>query len=658
MPSGSDYNRYNDQNLLRLGNNTSDGGGKQLDAFGLIIERFTDSQKENSDKLTDSNNKLIKSNISGADKVKLATDALNKLQNGLKSLQTSLDKTMTDFVESQEKMAYNLDGSSKTLKDVTATLSDSINGTGIVQQKRVYQNLTELVQQGIVNNVEQRAYLQTLSNDLGMKFKANDASLNRLIKLQQADLSSHRMSIEASLKEFLNINFKTSEYIHQGFENVTRSLLEAQSLMTASNAMALESSVQKWMGALSSAGMSDETVSAIAQAIGDLGSGNYEVLSSNVGTLLNMAAARAGLPIGQILNQGLTADNTDVLMRSLISYMSEIGGENSNVVKSAYSKLFGFNVSDLVSATNISGAINDKGTLIDAIDDTVIGTNISELLKKTDGFIYTTTKIQNTLENLMYKMAVTTASDSGRYLTYKGLSLAGQVAAPLLMAGGHPILSTVAEYAPLLSVLGINAFDSATKFSKKDGLKRAFSFFSNLFGGREEGSSALGIYNRLGEYGGNFFSHNTIETLKGSIATFDRQSGKNTSGTGFKDDALGSKTSSSVDTDFLDIDVVEGRTIDDVYNRITDVVNTLVDLPNQPFGTVTRIAEAGNTVSIGQDSALMQDMVTFMAMNVQNIYSLLLSRFTGNVNANVVDTNSMNWNTSFEWMTKTIGGNA
>ena len=96
----------------------------------------------------------------------------------------------------------------------------------------------------------------------------------------------------------------------------------------------------------------------------------------------------------------------------------------------------------------------------------------------------------------------------------------------------------------------------------------------------------------------------------------------------------------------------------DIYNRLSDTIAAIVDLPNQPFGTVTRIAEAGNTVSIGQDSALMQDMVTFMAMNVQNIYSLLVARFTGQSNANTVNTSSMNWNHPFDWMYTTVGGNA
>lgn len=104
-------------------------------------------------------------------------------------------------------------------------------------------------------------------------------------------------------------------------------------------------------------------------------------------------------------------------------------------------------------------------------------------------------------------------------------------------------------------------------------------------------------------------------------------------------------------------DFGEGKTIDDVYNKLTDAVAAIIDLPNQPFGTVTRIAEAGNTVSIGQDSTLMQDMVTYMAMNVANIYSLLAARFTGNTEANVNDIKSFtNWNHPFDWMTTTVGG--
>lgn len=52
----------------------------------------------------------------------------------------------------------------------------------------------------------------------------------------------------------------------------------------------------------------------------------------------------------------------------------------------------------------------------------------------------------------------------------------------------------------------------------------------------------------------------------------------------------------------------------------------------------------------------MEDMTTYIAMNVQNIYSLLAARYTGSGEANVIDTNSVGWNHPFEWRTQTIGG--
>lgn len=133
--------------------------------------------------------------------------------------------------------------------------------------------------------------------------------------------------------------------------------------------------------------------------------------------------------------------------------------------------------------------------------------------------------------------------------------------------------------------------------------------------------------------------------------------GQSTSGAGYYGNGLGSNTSATSQSNTLQVDAFNGRTMEDIYNRISDAVAAIVDLPNQSFGTVTRIAEAGNVVSIGQDSALMQDMATYIAMNVQNIYSLLVARFSGQSSANTVDTSSMNWNHPFDWMTTTVGGN-
>ena len=645
------------------------------------------------EKATDSQKKIIEKQIKAKEKEQQSLENHGKIMkdvtNRLTAVKTSLDNTMTKFLTTQEAMAYNLTNSGLTLNQVTNDLKDAISGTGIVKQEKVYENLTKLVQAGIVNNAEQRAYLQTLANDLGMIFDVQNGSLTRLIRLQQSDLTSHRMAIQASLKEFLNQNFKTSEYIREGFQTVSESLLEAQSLMSSGAGMALESTIQKWMGALSSVGMSSGTIGSLSQALGALGAGNYESLSSGPGALLTMAAARAGLNIGQLLQGGLTSDSANALMASLVSYMSEIGGGSSNVVKAAYSKIFGFNVSDLASVGNLS---ND---FMLGIENSVIGDDISALLSKTDEYVYTTTKISNLLENMLYSWGTGIASNPQQYLEYRAVQLLSDFFSPVLENSKGLIgkgLYNILAYGPTAELVrfglansgaGLPSFKEAQNWlSEGKGLSDlifnylpvslrnvaksgivgevfntlGFSGLGDLFGGNSGVSTAQMIFDALGN-NGNFFN-NVTSAFAGTLLNFANYTGTNTSGSGFIGNSLGSTTSASVQESLLQVDENPERTLTDIYNRLSDAVAAIIDLPNQPFGTVTRIAEAGNVVSIGQDSALMQDMVTYMAMNIQNIYSLLVARFTGSGSAEIVNTNSMEWNTNFDWRYTTIGGSA
>lgn len=162
-----------------------------------------------------------------------------------KKLKDNLDSTMKGYLKVQEAMAYNLNGTGTTLREVTSHLNSVLAGTGIVNQQQLYTNFSNLIKSGIVYNAEQRAYLQTLSEDLGMAYNTDIGNLTRLINLQREDLSSNRMAIEYSLKEFLNQNYQTSQYIKEGFEGVSQALIEAQSLMASNTAMELEAVVQQ-----------------------------------------------------------------------------------------------------------------------------------------------------------------------------------------------------------------------------------------------------------------------------------------------------------------------------------------------------------------------------------------------------------------------------
>lgn len=69
--------------------------------------------------------------------------------------------------------------------------------------------------------------------------------------------------------------------------------------------------------------MSENTATQIAAAIGQLGSGDISMLGTGVGNLVTMAAARAGMSIGEMLTGGINGSTTDQLMASLVEFMQE-----------------------------------------------------------------------------------------------------------------------------------------------------------------------------------------------------------------------------------------------------------------------------------------------------------------------------------------------
>ena len=178
-------------------------------------------------------------------------------------------------------------------------------------------------------------------------------------------------------------------------------------------------------------------------------------------------------------------------------------------------------------------------------------------------------------------------------------------------------------------------------------------FTSSEYGSTwEPGTGALNIFNRLGARG----FEGIRSSFAGTLLGLSNDSGVSTSGAGYVGETIGSKTSASTETQLITPDLVAPKTMDDLYSIMHDVMNAVIDLPNQPFGTITRIAEAGNTVKIGNDLTYLQDILTMTAMNVQNIYSLLAAKFSGAEEANLVDVAAMPWSHPFDWAQTAVGG--
>lgn len=436
-----------------------------------------------------------------ADRKELNEILLSGLNSVANSLKSNLDSTINKYVSSIEKLSYSLNGSVRGYSDVTSNLNRVLNGQNLVSQESAFSNLTKIVSAGIVNNPEQKAFLQTLSEDLGMQFSVSNDTLRQLVRIQGEDSTANRMAIEYSLNEFLVQNYQTGEYIRNGFTEVSRALIQSQATMTGAMAASYEATVQTWMGSLYSSGVSQNTISQLAAAIDAVGSGNISGLGQGMSNLVLMGAARAGLDYGELLNNGFQGNDINRLMQGITSYIGEMSGYSSNVVMNQLGNLFGLQMSDIMAIRN-NGVPNVAG----------IGANAdaSSMLGSINGLVPSAVRLMNSINNFQFGWGANIASSPGLLTTYLGLRHIAEPIANLAADISH-LWDPTGITANLISGIGGNAslitllpqlfgFDGGG-FSWKNVGGPINGLIRQIFGG--ESSSALGVYNALAGDGGS-----------------------------------------------------------------------------------------------------------------------------------------------------------
>lgn len=278
------------------------------------------------------------------------------IQEGLNAINNSI----SSYAKYQTGINSRLQGVS-SYSQIVKTL-DKVAYSPLLSAESLYENVATLVGQGLVTNVEQRAMFETVKEGIAQTFDVTSDSLKRIIRVQQTDSTAARLGMEAYLTKFLNVYVENTEYLQSTFDTVSASLLEASSLMYLANkaggaaqSAELEYIVQKWLGTLVGIGFSDASAQAIAEGIGQIGSGDVEgVGSNNIQNLLIMAANRANLSYAEMLNDGLDAKQANDLFKGVVEYLQEISTTGTNVVKNQLSNIFGVTVSDLVAVSNLS----------------------------------------------------------------------------------------------------------------------------------------------------------------------------------------------------------------------------------------------------------------------------------------------------------------
>lgn len=362
------------------------------------------------------------------------TDALNQI-----------DQNINSMFQYQAQINARLNGTDSDYNDVLKTIRRNIGINPLVSQKAMVENVKKLVDSGVTFDLEQRAFLATISDKIVNTFDAFDSNLLRVIRLQQADSTAARLGMESALNEFLNSNFNDSSYLNDAFDSVAGSLIDASAKLSRDQSVAFEYIVQKWLGSLYSLGLSSNTVSTIAQGLSYLGTGNVEALSGNesLQSLLAMSAARAGLSYSDLLTGGIDANNTNLLLKSMVEYLKEIA-ENSgnNVTAASYANVFGMNTTDLVAINNLQQSqINSlyKSTLSIEEANGQLQSEMNQVFSRT----HVSQILETGLENLMTMASTGIGSNLLTYGTWKILNivedLTGGIAIPAISVFGNMV---------------------------------------------------------------------------------------------------------------------------------------------------------------------------------------------------------------------------
>ena len=421
---------------------------------------------------------------------------VEKLASSLQSsLSGQLDSTINSYINNYQSMISSLVGANKDWESITDNLNNALSANSLVRQENVYKNLTELIKAGISENVEQRAFLETISDDLNLLLDTQTGSLARLIRLQDASIAENRVAIEYSLREFLNQNYSTSEYIKDSYLKVADSISELQAINTTSIASSIESALQTWLGSYYSVGVSDSTISSLASAINSLGTGDLSNINSNISKLVMMGAATSGKSYGNLLTNGITAEDVSAIMSGITDYAKSI--EGNNVVRSQWASLFGLSISDLEALKNLNITNNTQ----------TVSSDINKLFDAYANFVPTTVGLKNTFENLMFTTATNIASNDALYGSYfvtdileksgigSALSSLGSSIASMGLkktGGALQVAGTAINYSKLIPYLGglLSTVIGDNAFGNLGDRYSVSSAYANLGGTLVAGASA------------------------------------------------------------------------------------------------------------------------------------------------------------------------
>lgn len=433
-----------------------------------------------------------------------------------------------------------LQGSGENFYKLSDKISNNLSLSPFVKTTKVLEEMKKAVDEGIAYNIEQRAFLSGISDKIATTFDVFDSNLMRIIRLQQADTTSTRMGMEAYLTKMLNNMFQDTSYLKNMADQVTGALVDATSNLSYQASAEFEFVVQKWLGALSSLGLSDNTVGEIAKGINYLATGDVQNLanSTSLQTMFAMAASEANLEYSELLLNGLDADTTNTLLESVVVYLKKIAeGSENQVVRRAYGDIFNLSNSDMKAISNLTqGEISYlAGNMLSYGGmQSEINSQMMQVLTR----INLGTMLDNIYENVLYGVASDMANNPVTFAMQKMLNFMEETKTDIAI--------------PFMNVYGFGLDVNATVKDLMQmglGIGQAMSLAGNVLAAL--GSGSMGGLNldswgakettKRGTGGFSLSPGGTLGGVSSSIGTFEASGNsedmKKDSISGVKDDA-------------------------------------------------------------------------------------------------------------------------
>lgn len=423
-------------------------------------ERIAQEQEDNDNRNASA---LAESGFSSASSAE-GLSTFSKILDVVSGISKKMSQNFTQAVNFQNQYMGKVDARLQSeeaqtgfFKQITDDVQSTVGASRFVSQKELLQNVAKLTENGIAYNIEQRAMLATLSDKMVTTFDVLDNTLQRMIRIQQADLTMSQLGSEAQLTKFLNSQFEDTSYLNTMYDSVLAALTDSISSMDKNNATSFTYAVQKWLASLYSVGLSDQAVATIASGINALASGNINTLNSNqpLSVLMNMSATNAGLSYSDLLTQGLNASNVNDLMRSMVDYLGTIAENTTDnqVLRSQWSDVLGITLTDLRAVSNLTN--NDISAIYRS--NTTYDQSINETqnqLQTVVGRTAASERVQTMADNFMFNWGMNMAQNDAQYMTWYATQFVDQLLGVVgLQNSTVGMITKVMSALPMLSSL-------------------------------------------------------------------------------------------------------------------------------------------------------------------------------------------------------------